>query len=63
MTTQQTLTPDAARTLGYQHGQQVPDSPTSTEQARSDAHEALPADAPEDVRDAYLEGHLQGQAA
>ena len=61
--TQQILTTAQARELGRQHGTAVPASPADPEQARSDrsAFRALRG-ASRDVLDAYLEGHLQGQA-
>ncbi len=57
------MTAAAARDLGREHGAAVPASPADPEQARSDrnACRALRG-ASQDAQDAYLEGHLQGQA-
>lgn len=62
-TTQQTLITAQAREMGREHGAAVPCTPADPEQARSDrsACRALRG-ASQEALDAYLEGHLQGQA-
>ena len=61
--TQQILTTAQARELGRQHGAAVPCSPADPEQARSDRAACRDLrGASQEALDAYLDGHLQGQA-